>query len=53
MDGVLEKKKDTSVIDDYANQLYEVSEIILFTLGKELLKSLLNMLFTTVCRLCT
>ena len=37
MEGVLVEKKDTSVIDDYANQLYEVSEIILFSLGKELM----------------
>ncbi|NHK32260.1 MAG: hypothetical protein FK730_12970 [Asgard group archaeon] len=37
MEGVLENKKDTSVIDEYASQLYEVSEIILFALGKELM----------------
>ncbi|NHJ48966.1 MAG: hypothetical protein FK733_14365 [Asgard group archaeon] len=37
MEGVLKTKKDTSVIEEYAQQLNEISEIILFSLGKELL----------------
>lgn len=37
MEGVFEKKRNVSVIEDYAKQLHELSEIILFTLGKELL----------------
>ena len=31
MEGVLKTKKDTSVIDEYAQQLNEISEIILFS----------------------
>jgi hypothetical protein len=37
MEGVLKTKKSTKVVNEYANQLHEISEIILFSLGKELL----------------
>ncbi|HUT80835.1 MAG TPA: hypothetical protein VMZ29_06505 [Candidatus Bathyarchaeia archaeon] len=37
IEGALKSSKDTSTIDEYAKQNHELSEIILFSLGKELL----------------
>ncbi|MGC9778091.1 MAG: hypothetical protein HZR80_02495 [Candidatus Heimdallarchaeota archaeon] len=37
LEGVFKTIKDSPIIDDYAQQMHELSEIILFSLGKELL----------------
>ncbi|MCK5047641.1 MAG: hypothetical protein KAS22_13730, partial [Candidatus Heimdallarchaeota archaeon] len=37
LEGVFKTKKDTSIFNEYAQQTHELSEIILFSLGKELL----------------
>ncbi|NHJ86211.1 MAG: hypothetical protein FK734_12165 [Asgard group archaeon] len=36
IEGIMEAPKDTTVLQDYAAQIHELSEIILFVLGKEL-----------------
>ena len=37
LEGVFKTTRDSSIIDDYAQQMHELSEIILFSLGKELI----------------